>query len=61
MIWIGIIIAIFAILEIKFSPRIDIVESEPNYYKVLLWYSIKSKYEKTIIKNYITLFKFYND
>ena len=58
MIWIGIIIAIFAILEIKFSPRIDIVESEPNYYKVLLWYSIKSKYEGEVARDHITLIKF---
>lgn len=58
MIWIVIIIAIFTILEIKFSPRVDIVEIEPNYYKVLLYYSIKSKYERVIGRDYITLIKF---
>lgn len=61
MITLIVIVLIFAILEIKFSPRLDIVEEVPNYYRVLLHYSIKSKYEGTVTRNYITLITFYNE
>ena len=56
MIWLIIIIAIFATLEIKFSPRIEIaytIDSQIWY----LFYTIKSKTEGNITRDYIKILK----
>lgn len=46
MVVIILLLVIFAILEIKFSPRLDIVYSY-NVKTLYLWYTIRSKYNKS--------------
>lgn len=53
-----IIIFIGIILEIKFSPRLDIISNEKSQ-QLILWYSIKSKYGKNfVLRECIVLFKY---
>ncbi len=59
MIWIGIIIAIFATLEIKFSPRIGTIKNQ-HYTSIIVWYSIKSKYG-LVVREYFNLFNIKKD
>lgn len=51
-----IIICLLFILEVKFKPRIDIVDTY-KYKQVLLYYSIKGKYG-IISREYLKLFKY---
>lgn len=56
------LLCILLILEVKFRPRIDIVEYKEygeikKTKKVLLYYSIKSKFSGEISREYLCLFK----
>lgn len=55
-----VITLIYIILEIKFKPRLEGFQGD-GYYNIVLWYSIKSKFDKhLIVREYIPLFKFKN-
>lgn len=55
--YIGILIILLIVLEVRFKPRLSLIK-EHNFYKLILWYSIKSKYNNVIIRDYISLVKF---
>lgn len=48
------LISILFIIELKFSPRIDIINNQ-TYKTVIIWYSIKSKYG-LVAREFFTLF-----
>lgn len=60
MIILILIIAIFAILEIKFSPRIEFSETH-NSQIWYLFYNIKSKTEGVVSRDYIKIIEIKNE
>lgn len=53
------IIYLVIIIEVKFSPRLDIIETQTQK-QLVIWYSIKSKIDPDyqIYRDKILLFKF---
>ncbi len=60
MIWFLILIAIFATLEIKFSPRVEIAYTTDSQIWYL-FYTIKSKTEGNITRDYIKILEIKNE
>lgn len=53
-----VITLIYLIIEFKFKPRVDTVTTN-NQKKLILWYNIKSKFDKNIVvRDYISLFNY---
>lgn len=57
MIWLLVIISIFAILNARFSPRFNFIKDDPIYNRIILWYTIKSKYDEEVLRDWITIIK----
>lgn len=53
-----VITLIYLIIEFKFKPRIDTI-STSNQRKLILWYNIKSKFDKNmVVRDFIPLFNY---
>ena len=53
---IGVLIVLGVVIELKFSPRIDLIKEE-EYTDVVLWYNIKSKFGEVNIREYLWLYR----